>query len=583
MVPEKAAGQFAGQRLAHALTPFTLITALVALGLAFLSLYPLALILVRLFVNNGRLDLSALIDVFALPDLLQLLGNTVLVVVSSSLAALVGGSVLAWLNERTDARLGFATDAMPLLPFLLPPIAGAVGWALLLSPRAGLLNALLRAGLDLVGIHLTDGPLNIYSWWGLIFVYSVYQIPYVYLLVSAGLRNVDSSMEEQSRLCGAGLLATMLKVTLPAVRPSLGAAILLMVWYGFAQFSVPVIVGTGARIDVLAVRIVRLLTFTYPSKTALAVGLSAFVIVAVGTAWYFQGKVLKSGRHAMIGGRGHRVNRVSLGAWRLPARILLAGYVVVSAALPLVALLLVALNRFWTPDINWSGLSLDMFQRVLFQDLSTSRALTNSLLLGVAGATVGIVVAAIIALYVQRSSGLLARVLDAIIKLPAAISTMVMAIGFILAFSGPPFNLNGTFLILLLVYLVIYLPQASVAADAALSQVGRELPEASQVAGAGGGRTFRKVSFPLMLPGLAAGWALLFVRMAGDLTASAMLAGTSNPVVGFRILEIFENGSYPMLAALATVLTAISSAVVIVVLLASRRRASFGVATQAGV
>jgi iron(III) transport system permease protein len=554
----------------------------VACGLMFLTLYPLARVILQLVVVDGRLDFSALATVATLTDLPQLLGTTVIVVGASGVVALVVGAVLAWLNERTDARMGLATDVMPLLPFLLPPIAGAVGWVLLLSPRAGFVNALLRGALHLVGIDLTDGPLDIYSWLGLIFVYAVYQVPYVYLIVCAGLRNVDSSIEEQSRLCGSGLFATMRKVTLPAVSPSLGAAVLLMIWHGFGLFSVPQIIGSGAKIEVLSVRIVRLMTFTYPPQTSLAVGLTLFVIVVVGTAWYFQGQILKSARYSTIGGRGHRVNRIQLGPWRLAARALLVGYVLLASVLPLVALVLVTLNRFWTPDINWSGLSLEMFGRVLFNDPATSQSLRNSVGLGVVGATLGIILAAGVALYIQRRAGWLPRWLDAVIKLPAAISSMVVAVGFILAFSGPPFNLNGTLLILLLAYVVIYLPQASVAADAASSQIGRELHEASRVSGAGGGRTFRRVSLPLMMPGLAAGWALLFVRMVGDLTASAMLAGNANPVVGFRILDIFQNGSYALLAALATVLTAINLLIVLAVMVVSRRGVRVGISAQGG-
>jgi iron(III) transport system permease protein len=168
-------------------------------------------------------------------------------------------------------------------------------------------------------------------------------------------------------------------------------------------------------------------------------------------------------------------------------------------------------------------------------------------------------------------------VLDGAVKLPAAISSIVIAVGFLLAFSGPPFNLNGTFLILLLAYLVLYMPQGSVAADAAASQVGGELPEASQISGASAGRTFWRINFPLMLPGLAAGWSLLFVRMAGDLTASAMLAGTSNPVAGFRILEIYQGASYAILAALSIVLTLIMLVVILAVSLFIRRRGAFRV------
>ena len=238
----------------------------------------------------------------------------------------------------------------------------------------------------------------------------------------------------------------------------------------------------------------------------------------------------------------------------------------------MIGLLLVALNGFWTPNIRWTKLSFASFYQVLVEDQLTKTALLNSLSLGVLGATIGIIAAAILALFVQRSGKTVATFIDASIKLPAAISSIVLAVGFLLAFAGPPFNLGGTFLILLLAYLTLYMPQASVAADAAASQVGRELAEASHISGAANGRTFWRISLPLMAAGLAAGWALLFVRMIGDLTASSILAGTNNPVVGFRILEVFEGASYASLAALSTVLTMVSFAVIMALLFFTRTR-----------
>ena len=98
----------------------------------------------------GRLGLAIdrgphSLDALALPDVGNLVLSTVVVVVGSSAIAMVVGAVMAWLNERTDARVGTITDSLPLIPFLLPPIAGAIGWVLLLSPRAGFLNA-MRSG-----------------------------------------------------------------------------------------------------------------------------------------------------------------------------------------------------------------------------------------------------------------------------------------------------------------------------------------------------------------------------------------------------------------------------------------------------
>lgn len=554
-------------------TPFTVLSGLVIAVLAFLAIYPLSRVAIRMVYNNGQFDFRPLASMIDQPGLSVLLMNTAIVVLISAVVSVFIGAIMAWINERTDARMGVMTDALPLVPFLLPPIAGAIGWALLLSDRAGLLNAVFRWILNgLFGMNMTEGPLNIYSWPGLVFVYVIYSVPYVYMLMSAGLRNVDSSLEEQSRVCGAGLLRTMRRVTLPAVIPSLGASVLLLVWFGMSLFSVPAIIGQGAKIEVLAVRIVRLLTFTYPADIPRALALCLFVILGVGTAYYFQSRILRKGRHATVGGKGHKVTRIELGRWKYLAQTVVVGYIVIAAILPMVGLLLVALNGFWTPNIRWTQLTLDSFRHVLIEDQITKTALRNSLLLGVFGASIGIVAAAILALFVQKSGKGAATFIDATIKLPAAISTIVLAVGFLLAFSGPPFNLNGTFLILLLAYLALYMPQASVAADAAASQVGKELSEASQISGASGGRTFWRISLPLMAAGLAAGWALLFVRMIGDLTASAILAGTNNPVVGFRILEVFEGASYASLAALSTVLTLVSMIVIVLLLVLTRRR-----------
>lgn len=558
-------------RLRAEISVFSVFSLSVVAVFTLLAVYPLARVFIRLFWNNGRFDFGPIVSVYTQADIGTLLLNTAIVVAGSASVALVVGSVLAWINERTDARIGVLTDVLPLVPFLVPPIAGAIGWVFLLSDRSGFINAWLRVPLNAMGYSMREGPLNIYSWPGLIFVYSVYAVPYVYLVVSSGLRNVDSALEEQSRICGRSVFQTMIRVTIPAVRPSLGAAALLMVWFAFALFSVPAIIGTGAGIDVLAVRMVKLVNFTYPPNLEGAIGLGLIIILAVGTAWFMQKRVLARARHATIGGKGNSFTRIELGRWRIVARTALLGYILIAAVLPLLALLLVSLNGFWTPWINLSNLSLSSFNDVLFGNVQTSLALRNSIVLGLVGATIGTIAAATLALFVRKYGGAASAVVDAVVKLPASVSSIVLAVGFILAFSGPPFNLNGTFLILLLGYLVLYMPQASVAADAAAAQVGKELTEASHISGATAGRTFLRISMPLMITGLVAGWMLLFVRMISDLTVSAVLAGTNNPVVGFRILEIYEGGNFATLAALSSILTLISAIVVTALMIFTKR------------
>lgn len=569
------------RRRLSALSPFQLASVLVAVFLGSLALYPLLRIGYGLFVTSHGLTIAPLRDAIHVPRFTALIVDTVVTVVGSSALAMVFGAVLAWLNERTNARIGSLTDSLPLIPFLLPPIAGAVGWVLLLSPHAGYINWAIRAVAGHLGWHISDGPLTIYSWYGIIFAYMLYQVPYAFLLISNGLRNTDPYLDEQSQVCGAGLRRTLWRITLPSVRQSLGAAWLLMMLQGFSLYSIPVILGPGAHIDILSVRVIELMTVTYPPKTGAAVGLSLIIVLFVGATWLWQLRLLKRGRHVQLSGKGQRATRVNLGRWRWAGRLALLAYGVVAVVLPLLALVLVSLNGFWTTSIRWASLGLSAFRQTVFGDPLTLTSLKNSLWIGVVGATAGMLFAALVALFVQRTRSRAAGFVDGAIKLPSVFPHLVLAVGFILAFTGKPFNLGGTTLILLLAYVSIYVPLGSVSADAAVSQVGKELPEASAVAGAKAGRTFWRVYVPLLLPGLMAGWAFLFARMVGDLTATALLSGPTNIVVGFRILQVFSNGSFADLASLAVALTAMSSIVVIGVHLIIRRRERWRNGTRA--
>jgi iron(III) transport system permease protein len=80
-----------------------------------------------------------------------------------------------------------------------------------------------------------------------------------------------------------------------------------------------------------------------------------------------------------------------------------------------------------------------------------------------------------------------------------------------------------------------------------------------------------RVLLPIALPGLAAGWAMLFILSAGEVTASALLSSTSNPVIGRVMLDVSSFGSYPQVCALAIVITLVNAVFVLAVLRLARR------------
>lgn len=543
---------------------------LLGLIAAVLVVVPIALMIIRLFYTSGRINLSSFPEAVSQPGIGLVMVNTVVAVSAGALFALAIGSLLAWINERTDGRMGWASDIIPVIPLLIPGIVLSIGWSFLLAPVAGFINIILRAVLASIGIEITQGPFNIYSWPGLIWVYTLYFVPFVYLPMAAALRNLDSSYEEASRVSGAGPWKTFVNVVLPAIRPAIGGSLLMVVVIGVALFSVPAVIGLRARIEVLPVRIVQLMT-AFPPRENVALVLGTVILIVVAGVWSLQRKLIALGRHGTINSRTLRNTGVRLGAWRPAVRLLMIVYLLTTTILPFAALIIVSMQPFWSPRIVISVFSFDQF-RELLQQTYLRRSIVNSVTLSITGAIAALFIAAIISYWRQQENGFLSQIADGILKLPASVSNILIGVGFILAFGGWPLQLGGSFTILLLAYISIHLPQASFLAESALTQVDRQLSEASFMAGAGLVRTLFAVVLPLMKQGIIAAWAVLFVTMLGDLTVSAVLAGTRTPVIGFVMLELWQGGTYPAVAAMGVIVSSVSGVFVGGVFLLNRRK-----------
>jgi iron(III) transport system permease protein len=555
----------------QAVSGFRGISLLVAVVVALAILYPLVGAFVRGLFPGGSFASSAVVQLLTDPGFGTAVLNTVVLIVVSGAIALVIGGVFAWLMTRTDARLGFVSTLLPVAPLFLPPVALSIGWLFLAHQSAGLINILLRSALNLVGIHLSEGPIDITSWGGLVFVYTLYFVPLVYVTVSAALQRVDSSLEEASRTSGGGIWRTVRLITFPGIRPALVSSALLILIDGIGQFSFPRTLGIPANIQTVSVYLVRLVQ-EYPPKDDQAIVLGVLIVAAVAPAFFVQLRLVRDARFVALTGKTGSSALIRLGGWRWAARVVVAVYLALASLLPLLALILVALQPYWSPNIAWSSLSMENFLRYLQPPSPTVTALLNSFGLAAAAATIATAVAAILAVGARDARGRGGILFAQIPRLPGAFSHVVLGIALLIAFSSAPFRLYGTLWILLIAYVILVLPQASISAASALSQVGSPLTDAAAMSGSSRGRTFLHVTLPLMMPGLVGGWALLFVITIGDLTASAILSGTTNPVVGLVIISVYDSGTYSQLAALATIVALVSAIVVSMVLWRGRPR-----------
>ena len=529
-------------------------------------LYPISQALIRAFYVDGQWDLSAFSTFSETPAAVKAVPVTLFVVCCASLVSTTMGFILAYLNERTEARVGVFTDMIPFIPMLMPSIAGAYGWVLALSPRIGYANQVWTA------LFGSPGPFNAFSLITLIFVYSIHGTTFAFLLISAALRNLDPALEEQSRLCGASRQRTLLRVVVPAMLPSVGAALLLVIWSTMGNLSIPAAIAQPAGIPIMSVQIIRFLHYDYPPAYGPALVMAFIMVGIIGSVWLAAAQIRKLGRHGTVGGKTRVAPRKKLGVWKWPARGFIFLWAAIVILVPLISLSFVALNGFWAGNMRVDRFSLKFIAKIFEPDSLTFSAFTTSLQLAIIVASIGSILAAILSVFVTSRKDRVTTVADGVFKLPTILPGLVLAIGMILAYSGPPFMLGGTFMLLVLAFLLEQVPKATLTTDPVAAQVGRELVEASHMSGASGLRTFIKVYFPLMLPGTVVAWALLFVHVVGDLDTSAILAGVNNPTIGSQMLRLGDNGSYPTVAALAILIVLISTASVMTVFVLTRRR-----------
>lgn len=550
---------------------FEAVVIVVSLFLAVGIAYPILKMLYQAFLSAGQPSLGGFRDLLENQALRPALTNTIIILCISAPLAVAIGASFAWLNERTDAKMPWIGAAIPLVPLFLPPIVSSIGWEFLAEKTSGYINLALRA---VLGPNLYDGntgPLNIESWPGMIFLYTIYLAPYPYLIITNAIRNLDPALEEASRTSGAGKMRTLVSVTLGSIGPAIASSMLLVILIGSALFSFGRIVGTAAEIPILSVLLVNM-TQTYPPAMHEAVALGTCMLAVLAGLWLVQRHYSFNKRHATISGRAAVGRRIPLGRAKWVLRGSMLTYMVVASLLPLLATVMVALQAYWSSRIAWSKMSLTNFVSAFEGPSLAATALQTSTMLGIIGASACVAVAAIISIHVHQRPSRWSTSLDGLTKAPGAIANTVMGVAFIVSFAGAPFNLAGSFAILLMAYVISNMPRAALTVGSGASQISGDLIEASAVSGASSSATFIRISVPLLAPSLAVAWALAFVTMLGDLELSVLLSGPATPVIGFVMVSIWDSGTFAQLAALGSILSFISAAVVLVGLAFGRRR-----------
>ncbi|MDD4505507.1 MAG: iron ABC transporter permease [Sulfurospirillaceae bacterium] len=541
----------------------TLTPALIII-VGFLTICPVFMLVLGSFMEGfgsfEGLTLSKYITAYTDPGLKEMLLNTLIFTLGSAAVSTILALFLAYMNTRTNIPFKFVFKIISIIPMMIPHILFCVSWALLLNPSNGILNRLL---MDVFGLE--SALFNIYTLPGMILVEGLLDLPIAYLIIAPAMNSFDVSLEESSKVCGASHWQTLMRITLPVLRPAILASIILVIVRSLASFAVPSVLGMPGRIYVLPTHIYKIISsgFAADYGQASAIGMSALA-ASIVLIYLYRYLTSESSRFVTISGRGFKPTLIDLKAYKYPLFTLVGILSFILIILPVIVLLYTSFLPYsMVPSLKaFSMMSLKNWYEVLKDPLSLL-SLKNSLILGIGGATLGVILSIFVAYVIVKVRTKAAGILESLSFLSFSFPGIVIGVGFMWFFVQTP--LYGTIWVLLIAYIATYLPYGIRPMSSAFIQIHSSLEESSRVSGAGAWTTMRRIVIPLLIPGIVSGWILMATMFVRELTVSVVLSRPGSEVLAVQILRFSEDGLWGQLSALGIIMIIISSTLVILV------------------
>lgn len=511
---------------------------LAGLAVAILLLLPIVYLLIRVL----QADAATWSLIFS-SSTLATLARTLLLAGAVTLASILVALPIAWLTVRTDLPFKRLWSLLTALPMVIPSYVGAYLIVASLGPRGVLAQMVERA----LGIESLP---SIYGFPGSLYVLTLLSYPYVLLTLRAALQGMDPGLEETSRSLGQGPWSTFWKVTFPQLRPALASGSLLIALYVLRDFG--------------AVSIMRYNTFTrviyvqYKSAfdRASAAGLALILVLLTLSILYIEVRTRSraSFAHGTNEG-GRKLKLVPLGRWRWPSLIYCTVIVTTSLLVPLSVL------SYWLVRGLNAGESL----------FPLWEAAGNSVVVSAITALVALLAAIPAVVLSVRRAGRWNQLPERMTYSAFALPGIVVALAFV--FFGANFTpaLYQTLFMLILAYLILFLPQAVGSLQTSLLQVPQSLEEAARGMGRKPWNVFWQVTFPLLRPGALAGMALVFLTTMKELPATLILSPLNFSTLATRVWSAVSEAFFAQAAAPALLLVLTSSVPMALILFKEQR------------
>lgn len=501
---------------------------LATLAVAALPAIPIAYLVLRA-VGAGPDAWAAALDT----DLVGIATRSVALAVVVALGTTLVAVPYAFLVVRSDLPGRRIWALVGALPLVIPSYVGAFALVGAFGPR-GMLQQLLEP----IGVERLP---DLYGFPGAALTLVLFTYPYVLLLVVAAWRRVDGSLERAARGMGSSPLGAFRTATLPQLRPAIVAGALLAALYALGDFGVVSIL----RVDTFTRQIYLRYGALFDREGAAVLGLVLCVITLV--VLVVERRVLRgrqqSARRRLAARDQH--HQVALGAWTAPALAFVSTIALLALVVP------VAVLTWWLASLGADGAWGDRI-------LDTMRVASSTLLVSTFGAVAAAVLALPVAILLVRRPGWLPSTAESIIYSGYALPGLVAALGLTFFATRTAFWLYQSLILLVVAYVIRFLPQSVGATRSAIERIDPALEDAARGLGRGGLGVVRTVTLPLAGPGIVAGAILVFLTAMKELPATLVLRPTGFDTLATEIWSQTSVSDYRDAALPALVLVALS-------------------------
>jgi iron(III) transport system permease protein len=549
--------------------PETAIVGVVVIVVAYLALVPLYFLIHDTLVGaNGGFSLDGFRRAYG-PNsgAGEMLRNSIVFALGSAAVALTLGSLLAYIQVRTDAPFKKLLFVGSMAPIVVPGFLYATSWVFLADPKIGLLNVYFLHPL----LHVR---LDIYGLSGMIVTQGFHSVPIAFLLMISAFRSMDPSLEEAALVTGASYPRLFRTITMPLMRPAVVGAALLVFVQSLESFEVPALLGLQGGTYVFTSRIylkLKSLPTDYGAAGAYAIVLLAIAVIGVvASGWLMR----KGRKYQTISGKAFRPRPFELARSRPFVGAGVIVYFVVVVAMPVVVLAYASFLPYYArPSEKLLSLASWANYRQVLHEPALLTAFKNTLILGVTSATAVMFLTSITGWLVVRSKVRGRRLVDVLTFTPLVIPGLVLGLAISFVYLRTSLPIYGTLLILFICYVTRYLPYGMRYSVAAMTQMSSELEESAAVCGATWWQSFRRILLPLASSGIVAGWVYILIVSFRELSATILLYSPGKEVLSVLIFNEYQDGALPVVAALGMLMILM---LVIIVTITYRFAGRFG-------